>query len=182
MRLERRDLLLIALALASAAFYVLIPAARGVTGFPLDDAWIHQVYARNLATRGEFAFFPGQPSAGSTSPLWTIMLALGYLVHIDFRAWSYLLGALLIGASAIVAARLATRISGSSLFTVYCSLFTAFEWHLVWSAVSGMEIPLFVFLSLLLLERFYARERVWLIGLIAGLLTLTRPEGVVLAA
>jgi hypothetical protein len=43
-----------------------------------------------------------------------------------------------------------------------------------------MEIPLFIFLSLMLLERFYARERAWMLGLLAGLLTLTRPEGIVL--
>jgi hypothetical protein len=44
-----------------------------------------------------------------------------------------------------------------------------------------MEIPLFVFLSLVLLERYHAHERSWALGLIAGLLTLTRPEGVMLA-
>ena len=38
-------------------------------GFPLDDAWIHQVYARHLGQLGEWAFLPGQPSAGSTSPV-----------------------------------------------------------------------------------------------------------------
>ncbi len=46
-------------------------------GFPLDDAWIHQTYARNLALLAEWAFIPGQLSAGSTSPLWTILLAPG---------------------------------------------------------------------------------------------------------
>ncbi len=159
----------------------MLAAVRGAPGFALDDAWIHQVYARNLATRGEFSFFPGQPSAGSTSPLLTILLSIGYLLRIDFRAWAYLLGAFLIGLSAVLVGRLAQRIFPSSLLPFYFSLFTLFEWHLAWSAVSGMEIPLFVFLSLLLLERYYAGERAWVVGLIAGLLTLTRPEGVVLA-
>jgi hypothetical protein len=186
--LKRRDWGLIALAVASAGAYLLLAAVRGAPGFPLDDAWIHQVYARNLATRGEFAFFAGQPSAGSTSPLWTILLSIGYIARIDFRAWAYLLGAALVGASALVAARLADRLSlfhplsQIPRFTFYVSLFIVFEWHLAWSAVSGMEIPLFVFLSLLLLERFYAHERAWVVGLIAALLTLTRPEGIVLAA
>ncbi len=180
--MKRREWGLIGLALASAGAYLLFAAVRSAPGFALDDAWIHQVYARNLATRGEFAFFPGQPSAGSTSPLWTLLLSGGYLLRIDFRAWTYLLGALFFGASVVLCARLAARLSASSRFTVYCSLFTVFEWHLAWSAVSGMEIPLFVFLSLLLLERFYAHEQGWLLGLVAGLLTLTRPEGIVLAA
>ena len=177
---------IVMLTLISAGAYLAFSAVRGTVGFALDDAWIHQVYARNLGTLGEFAFFTGQPSAGSTSPLWTILLSFSYGVHLDFRIWTYLLGTLFLGASALVAARLAEHLLAFHPlqvphFILYILLFILFEWHLVWSAVSGMEIPLFIFLSLFLLERFYAREREWEIGVIAGLLTLTRPEGVVLA-
>ena len=173
------------LALISAGVYLIVAQWRGAVGFPLDDAWIHQVYARNLGTRLEFAFFAGQPSAGSTSPLWTILLAIGYVLHLDFRVWAYLLGIGLLAASAFLVSRF--EVQGSrfgvhaSRFAFYVTMFFIFEWHLVWSAVSGMEILLFVVLSLLLMERFYARDRAWVLGLLAGLLTLTRPEGVVLA-
>lgn len=191
--MSRRDAWLILVALVSAGTYVALAIARGAFGFPLDDAWIHQVYARNLATRGEFAFFAGQPSAGSTSPLWTILLAIGYLLHLDFRVWTYALGITLLAASALLISRFTFHVSefevrGSrfdlrpSSFVLRPSSLVLLEWHLVWSAVSGMEIPLFIFLSLLLVERFFARANVWLIGLLAGLLTLTRPEGIVLAA
>ena len=190
--MKRRDWTFVGLALASAGAYLAWSATRGTLGFALDDAWIHQVYARNLGTRGEFAFFPGQPSAGSTSPLWTILLSLGYVFHIDFQVWSYLLGALLCGGTAVVLARLALRLTANRYpqLALVIPLFVLLEWHLAWSAVSGMEIPLFVFLSALLLERFYAVEqglqplqarRGAALGLIAGLLTLTRPEGLVLA-
>jgi len=199
---KRRDAWLGLAALVSVGAYLGLSALRGAIGFPLDDAWIHQVYARNLAARGEFAFFAGQPSAGSTSPLWTILLSVGYLLRVDFRAWAYLLGIMLLGASAMIATRLflifdpsASRRTGfrfsifDSRITDHASrimlcflLFLLFEWHLAWSAASGMEILLFVFLSLILLERFYARAPAWLLGLLAGLLTLTRPEGAVLAA
>lgn len=181
--MKRDEFPLIVIALLSASAYLALAASRGVIGFPLDDAWIHQVYARNLATRGEFAFFPGQPSAGSTSPLWAILLSLGYLSHIDFRAGAYILGALFLGASAIIAARLTESIFPQlSRGSLLMAGFLLFEWHLAWGAVSGMEIPLFIFLSLLLLERFYARAHAFLLGLVAALLTLTRPEGIVLAA
>ncbi|MCI0476645.1 MAG: hypothetical protein L0Y55_10390, partial [Anaerolineales bacterium] len=170
--MTRRVAISILAASASASVYLVVAWWRGAIGFPLDDAWIHQVYARNLATRGEFAFFAGQPSAGSTSPLWTILLSLGYLLHLDFRAWAYLLGIGLLAVSAFLAARLAEQIFASHI-THHVSrfilpLFFFFEWHLAWSAASGMEILLFVFLSLLLLERFYARERSWVLGLLAG--------------
>ncbi len=181
--MKRGEFFLIVIALLSAGAYLSFAAARGAIGFPLDDAWIHQVYARHLATRGEFAFFSGQPSAGSTSPLWAILLALGYLLHIDFRAWAYLLGALSLGTSAIAAARLSASIFPQfPRASLVVAGFLLFEWHMAWSAVSGMEIPPFIFLSLLLLERFYARAHAFLLGLIAALLMLTRPEGVVLAA
>lgn len=179
--MTRRELIFIFIALVSAGVYLFLSLARGAIGFPLDDAWIHQVYARNLAIRGEFAFFPGQPSAGSTSPLWAIVLSLGYMLRIDFRVWAYLLGAAMIALCAVYLARLAERLSVSRRITVYFLLFAVFEWHLAWSAVSAMEIPLFVFLSMILVERFYAHERAWLLGLIAGMLVLTRPEGSVLA-
>ena len=70
----------------------------------------------------------------------------------------------------------------ASRIALFTAVFLIFEFHLAWSAVSGMEVPLFVFLSLLLVERFFADGRTWVLGIIAGLLTLTRPEGAVLAA
>jgi hypothetical protein len=47
----------------------------GVAGFPLDDSWIHLHFARNLAEGAGFAYNPGVPVAGSTAPLWTLLLA-----------------------------------------------------------------------------------------------------------
>lgn len=182
--MNRRNGLIFGLALASAAVYLLFAFLRGNLGFALDDAWIHQVYARNLGTRGEFAFFPGQTSAGSTSPLWTIALSFGYVLHADFHAWAYLLGAILLGAGAILVYRITFYVLCNTQYatrnSLFAALFLVFEFHLAWSAVSGMEVPLFVFLSLLLVERFFADARTWVLGLVAGLLTLTRPEGAVL--
>src|SRR4030067_1070587 len=81
-------------------------------GFPLDDAWIHQTYARNLAQRGEWAFLPGRPSAGSTSPLWTILLAVGHALRTDPRAWAYLLGTAALVLTAMAAMQWARRRTG----------------------------------------------------------------------
>ena len=52
----------------------------GVSGFPLDDSWIHLHFARNLAEGAGFAYNPGRPVAGSTAPLWTLLLGAGALV------------------------------------------------------------------------------------------------------
>ena len=62
----------------ATAVYFLSDSAPGtnaaLVGLPLDDAWIHLVYARSLAALHGFAFNPGQLETGSTSPLWTLLL------------------------------------------------------------------------------------------------------------
>jgi len=188
-------------ALISAAGYVLWAWAQGHQGFPLDDAWIHQTYARNLAEAGQLAYLPGQPSAGSTSPAWSFLLSVGYLLGVDYRLWAYLLGALALAATAWLVYRLALRLTPSQpVAALLAGFLCAVEWHLVWAAASGMETILFTALSLALLEYFFSRlderrsqqgprtlhtERLLVgaigIGLLSGVLILTRPEGLGLA-
>ncbi|MBN1640043.1 MAG: hypothetical protein JXA09_02315 [Anaerolineae bacterium] len=161
--------------------YVLGTAGCGPRGFPLDDGWIHQTYARNLAQSGRFAFAPGEASAGSTAPLWTLALALGHLIRLSPVAWSHVLGGGCLALSAWTAGRLARRLFPEHAgLAGWVSAACLLEWHLVWAAFSGMETILFSWLSLLLIERTVARSRPLLLGAIGGLLILTRPEGVVL--
>jgi hypothetical protein len=184
-------------ALVCAASYLAWNYGHGLLGFPLDDAWIHQTYARNLAETGQLAYLPGQPSAGSTSPAWSFLLSVGYLFGLDFRVWAYLLGGLTLAATAWFAYRLFRRWAPSRpIAALLAGLFCAVEWHLVWAAVSGMETMLFTALSLAVLDYVFShiadreseegpaslrRERMLVsavgIGLLGGLLTVTRPEG-----
>ena len=79
MTADRRDDLLVvaAVALAVAVLLVRERLIAGAAGFPLDDSWIHLHFARNLAEGAGFAYNPGVPVAGSTAPLWTLVLAAG---------------------------------------------------------------------------------------------------------
>jgi hypothetical protein len=192
---------IVLVALLSTAGYVAYGYSQGQLGFPLDDAWIHQTYARNLAESGQLAYLPGQPSAGSTSPAWSFLLSVAYLVGLDYRLWAYLLGGFSLAATAWLAFRLFLRLAPSrSRAALMTGLFCAVEWHLVWAAASGMETMLFTALSLAMLEYFFSRiaarqspqDPVTLqkeqaivsavgIGLLGGILTLTRPEGLALA-
>ena len=90
-------------ALGGVLAYLAASRTGGYIGFPLDDAWIHQTYARNLAQTGQLAFVPGQPSAGSTSPAWTVLLAIGYGLGLNFPLWPNTLGAVLLAVKAMLA-------------------------------------------------------------------------------
>src|SRR5512142_2116435 len=108
--IRRRDLVIAAAALVGVTVYALAAHFAGGLGFPLDDSWIHQTYGRNLAQSGLWAYIPGVPSAGSTSPLFTVLLAVGYALHLPFFAWTYGLGALALAGAGLIGARLADRL------------------------------------------------------------------------
>ena len=91
---------LLAAALLGVAFsiYLVVHAHQvnhGIDGFPLDDPWIHLTYARNLHIHHSFSYFPGEKAtAGSTSPLYTLLLALGFAFTRNEKVLSYVLGIL----------------------------------------------------------------------------------------
>lgn len=174
-------LLILLLTTVSALLYLGYAVHYGSVGFPLDDAWIHQTYARNIAWHHQFAYNPGNLSAGSTSPLWTLFLVPSYALGIDHRLWTYLLGAIFLALTGWTAQKLSSFLFPEDpLSPMLTAGFCLLEWHLAWAAFSGMETILFVFLSLLALERHLAGGRPFLSGAIVGLLTLTRPEGAML--
>ena len=136
----------------SVLVYLAVSAQGTALGFPLDDAWIHQVFARNLAQRGEFSYNPGVPVAGSTSPLWTFLLAPGYFVDGLYSPWTYGLGILFLALTAREVGKLTIRLSGQSRFGLWAGLLTLFEWRMVWAGSSGMETIVFAFGSLWLVN------------------------------
>ncbi len=179
--------LFIALAGFGVAVTVGLSALGGQAGFPLDDAWIHQTYARNLAESGQLAYVPGQPSAGSTSPLWTLLIAAGYKLGVDYRLWTYTLGAASLALCSWFLSQLSLRLwPERPRLAVAAGLLCLFEWHMAWAAASGMETALFAALGLALVEWVARPASGWRDGLIfgalGGLLTLTRPEGLLLVA
>ena len=187
--LRRYDLFLVLLSAVLVALYV--RTADG--GFPLDDSWIHQVYGRNLAQTGQWAFVPGEPSAASTSPLYTVLLSIGYALNIPYKIWTHFLGWLALLVTAMIGARLSERLLPEQrLVGLLAGSVIELAWHLVWAAVSGMETMLFSMFTLVLIAAAW-REldehnqqpvsiglRGLLFGGLAALATLTRPEGVML--
>ncbi len=172
-------ILFVACSSAALGVYLLASYRLYGIGFPLDDAWIHQTYARNLAYLGQWAFVPGQPSAGSTSPLWSVLLSLGYLIRIQPLIWAYALG----GASLCGMAILGEKWYQSYFQYQFpwMGLFLIGEWHLVWAAVSGMETLLYSFLILLVFFLLQTQKSTyWITGALIGLTAWVRPDGITL--
>jgi hypothetical protein len=187
---RRYDAAFFFVALLSVLLY--IRTANG--GFPLDDSWIHQVYGRNLAQTGQWAFVPGIPSAASTSPLFTVLLSIGYRLRLPYTFWTYALGIVALWVTGMTGARLADRIMPQQKnigFVAGLALLLA--WHLIWAAASGMETMLFSMWTLVLVavswreldqrspKSTHIIMRGALFGGLAALATVTRPEGVALA-
>ncbi len=181
--LTKKDILLLALAsLAGMLVYLLASALYYRVGFPLDDSWIHLTYARNLAVFREWAFQPGKPSAGSTAPLWTGLLAIGFLLRIAPYFWTYLLGALLLWGMGMLGESILRQVVPTYRPRIpWAGLFLAAEWHLVWAAASGMETLLHAFLITMTLGMLMTGSRRFMtLGLLAGLSVWVRPDGITL--
>lgn len=187
------DLLLLLLSIGSVVGYVIIAIVYDKIGFPLDDSWIHQVYARNLVRHGEWAYISGQPSAASSGPLYTALLSIGYLFGLAPFVWAHFLGIISLWVAGSVSVRLAERLFPNMKWVgPGTGILIVLSWHLVWSAASGMETMLFMMLTLLVIQRFWHELDIpqnepavvfrhgIIIGLLGGLLYLTRPEGLAL--
>ncbi len=182
-KLPPRDLFILAAAVVLIALiYLLASQFTYGIGFPLDDSWIHQTYARNLAQYGEWAFRPATPSAGSTAPLWSAVLALGFLLRLSPYIWTYLLGMITLFALAVLG-EWAVR----ELVTSYhprfpwVGIFFAVEWHFAWAAMSGMETLLHgLIVTAVLVLLMTNSHRYLTLGLLTGLSVWVRPDGLTL--
>lgn len=165
--------------------YLLV--ARGLSGsggLPLDDGWIHQTLARNLAEFGQLVIVPGQPSAASTSPLWGLLLAVAYWAGLPPLLWAFALGVACLAGAAVLTHRLGELFGAPQAVRAGAGLLVLVEWRLLWGALSGMETLLFTALTLAALTEALTHDarRPWLLGLLLGLSGTARPEGLALAA
>ena len=182
MSLVKLSLIFLAAHVAAAFFFLLDRApgtAAALTGLPLDDAWIHLVYARSLATLHGFAYNPGQLETGSTSPLWAVLLVpaswaarlFGTSVVIPAKLTSVLAAV----STSVGAARLVRGLGFGLAAELTAGLAIAFDPALAFAQVSGMEVMLASALALWALGDL-AAERFGMASLWAALAPLARPE------
>src|SRR3990172_6131514 len=174
--------ILFVISIVSVSIYLLASAYTFRMGYPLDDAWIHQTYARNLWLHGEWSFISGERSAGSTSPLWTLLLAIGFAVKSGPYLWTYFLGWVLLFALGVFGYEAFIHLTNNRYgWALGTGIILVLEWHLVWSAVSGMETLLFSFLVFIILVLIDTGWNHWVVlGGLIGLSVWVRPDGITL--
>jgi hypothetical protein len=176
----RDDLLVVAAALLPLALFIARERSiAGAPGFPLDDSWIHLQFARNLAEGAGFSFNPGRPVAGSTAPLWTLLLGAGAVVFSPSLWMAKTLGVVLTVGGALLTRRSVLAWGarpGTALIAAVALLWTG---PVAWGAWSGMEVSLAALLvSAALLA--HARDRLLASAVCAALAVLARPESLLL--
>lgn len=167
---------------ALMAYYLLLSRrAVGEIGFPLDDSWIHLRFAQNLARGYGFSFNPGELTSTTTGPLWTLLLALGYRATGEHVLTAAAMNWVLCWLTAVTAAVLARSLLPAGAFGAAVGLAVAVTIPLPWLALSGMEPPLFMWLTLLgillhLRLRRARGARALVPTLVFGLSVYARPE------
>jgi hypothetical protein len=168
--------------LAPAVWLAAVVPSEGLN-FPSDDAWIHQVFARNLAREGRLEYNPGERSAGVTGPMWTMLLSETHFFRLPYRAAGIALTVAghLLWCFAIYWLALGSWPDRSRWWAAAAAaLFTLFG-PAVWFSLSGMETSLFFAMATLAAAAF-GQGRHALAGFAAAAAVPLRPEGGLLVA
>jgi arabinofuranosyltransferase len=174
------DLLAIAATTVPLALFLLRERLiAGAAGFPLDDSWIHLHFARNLAAGAGFSYNPGVPVAGSTAPLWTLLLGAGALVAGPTLVMAKAIGIATMLGAALLVRRAALAWGATRDAAIVAAVALVWSGPVAWGALSGMEVPLALALvSGALLA--HARGCVVVTAALAALAALARPEAILL--
>ncbi|MBI3244734.1 MAG: hypothetical protein HYZ49_20850 [Chloroflexi bacterium] len=174
----RIPFIIIVVAVAALAVWFLWPSP---VEFPMDDTYIHFVYAQNLVEHRTLMFnSPSETGVGTTSLLWVSLIAGGWALGVPMALTTKALG---LASLAVVGVAVYLLLSPAwkSLPALITALLIVLSGHMIWFALSGMETVMFLALALLALLAYRSEHWVWL-GVLLGLLPLTRPEGLALAA
>jgi hypothetical protein len=182
-----RALLLLGVLVACGFLGLMLFVTDGHFVAQTPDLYVIGQYARALAEGHPFQYNAGEaPTTGATSVLLTAILAVAHALGArgeGLVAFAILLGTALYLGSILLAHRVATDLAGPREGMLAGAL-VALGGPTVWAYLYGSDIALFLFLALLVLERwlaFWRDGRPEGFALAASLLALARPEGLPIA-
>jgi hypothetical protein len=172
-------LLLCLLTLAALVYYLQTELAYtdGRLGAPLDDAWIHFQFARNLSQGHGFSYNPGEPQPGSTAPLWTVLLAGVGLFTQDFLRPAIVLSALFLLLTVCLSYGFTIWLTGSRWAGFLAGLGVGLAGRLLWAGLAGMETTAFAALSVAAVWGYSVKGLRPSTALLFALASQIRPEG-----
>ena len=146
--------------------------------YVMEDAYITYRYAQNLAAGRGFVFNPGESLLGTSTPLYTLVLAAAGWVGLDIVRTSAALFSASLAATALLGASLLRRFGHPALSILFAVL-------AIWGACDvdfffGMEIPFYLML-LFAAFRCALGERRTATGILLGLTFLTRYDAALFA-
>lgn len=110
----------------------------------------------SLPLRGKFhgyfyQYNPGEPTPGTSSPLWVIVLAVPFLFSQNLiLPYALFISSLFFLLALIQLYKLCVKLGFDGVTSLLITLVTMAAGRLLWSSLSGMEITLFVLLSVLI--------------------------------
>jgi hypothetical protein len=166
----QRNTILIFLAAVAAriAFHLL-------TGFVADDAFITFRYARNIAEGYGFVYNLGEPVLGTSTPLFTLILALFAMMRLPMIQSALIVSLVSSGLTAVILYRLALSLRFTSMSLIPPLVYILWPRSLVCDS-SGMETAFFTMLITAAFYYQHKRLEFYALGM-ATLATAARPEG-----
>jgi hypothetical protein len=154
---------------------------------PLDDTFIHLQYGRQIGEGEWLRYNDGDPvSTGASSLLYVLVLGAAHFLGFsdgNLLVFAIILGAGLLVLAALLGYGLGRRLAGERA-GLWSGALIAANGAFAWGATSGMEVALFsvmILATLLALVQELTSGRFLLTPVLAALLALTRPEGLLFA-
>ncbi|MAT38690.1 MAG: hypothetical protein CL946_03705 [Ectothiorhodospiraceae bacterium] len=167
-------------AVALLAYILPMMSEGGVLGFPFDDSWIAHTYARNLVGEGAYSYFANRMVAsGSTSPLYVVILAIGYLFTGSEYTIGFITGYVSLVLCTVYLFKLGRCIfKGEDWLALLVSVLFLCIPRVHSSALAGMSTLLYTAFILMSAYYYFSRKSI-LFFLFAGLALWLRPDALV---
>ena len=160
---------------------ILRMCAGAAFGFrPVDDTYITFRYAFNLAAGRGFVYNINEWVLGTTTPLWTLVLAVISLTGFRIDTGALILSLAADVGTAVLIWSVLTKLEYSTSVSLGAAILFLGIFDYFSLARSGMETACFVLLGVATLHQI-AANRFTSAGLLCGLSCLARPEGLALA-
>lgn len=160
-----------------ATFYLLLVSTAIFilrSNWAYDDPFITYRYARNLASGLGFVYNPGEQTLSTTTPLFTLLLAAVSLLGGDIPRAANLIGAVSIAAGGLLLFDLAKVLKTPRVGWLALILYPSVP---LLHTTIGSETPLYIALCLACFAA-YLRFAYTGLALLAALVVLTRPDGI----